>query len=204
MSRITDVSRLRGPLGELVDQLFGENGEERLAEFNLWLKRVTIRVLKLVAIVRVSGAKRFVARGAFGKDNPAGIKFWLGSNFTNIFLDKIEEDVPATELAIHTLSKASLDAPIRDELTPDREETFLAYLYELISRQPNGESSGKLLTDGKANIFYIRDAKGNPWAVNAYWGSVYRGWGVDAYPVSDPGEWSSGCQVVSQVSSSRT
>ena len=39
--KITDVSKLRGPLGELHDQILGENGEERLAELNLWLKRVT-------------------------------------------------------------------------------------------------------------------------------------------------------------------
>ena len=29
--KITDVSKLRGPLGELHDQILGENGEERLA-----------------------------------------------------------------------------------------------------------------------------------------------------------------------------
>ncbi len=44
--KITDVSKLKGPLTELNNQLFGENGEERLAELNLWLKRVTPEVKK--------------------------------------------------------------------------------------------------------------------------------------------------------------
>ena len=196
--RIIDVSKLKGPLGELHDQLFGENGEERLAELNLWLKRVT-SVLKRVATVHVCGAKRFVARAAFGKDNPAGVKFFLGGNFEKNFLGKIEENVPATELAVHTLTKASLDAPIRAELTSEREETTLAYLYELISRQPNGESAGPLLTDGKANVFYVRDAKGDLWAVRAGWYSVSREWGVGAYSVSSPDGWSAGSRVFSQV-----
>lgn len=38
--KIKDVSKLKGPLAELHNQLFGQNGEERLAELNLWLKRV--------------------------------------------------------------------------------------------------------------------------------------------------------------------
>lgn len=199
--RITDVSKLKGPLGELNNQLFGENGEERLAELNLWLKRVTVRVLKLVSTVHVCGAKRFIARGAFGKDNSAGIKFWLGDNFKNNFLEKIEKDVPAADLAVHALTKMFRDDSIRAELTSEHEETFLTHLYELIARQPNGEP-GKLLTDGKANIFYIRDAKGVFWAVIACWNSAYREWYFSARSVSLPFEWAVGCQVFSQVSRS--
>ena len=44
--RITDVSKLKGPLGELHDQLFGDNGEERLAGLNLWLKGVMTSTFK--------------------------------------------------------------------------------------------------------------------------------------------------------------
>ncbi len=43
--KISDVSKLRGPLGELMNQLLGQNGEERLAELNLWLKRVGVGIL---------------------------------------------------------------------------------------------------------------------------------------------------------------
>lgn len=35
-----DVSRLKGPLGELMDQFSGRNAEKRFQEFLLWLKRV--------------------------------------------------------------------------------------------------------------------------------------------------------------------
>ena len=193
--KITDVFKLRGPLGELNDQLFGENGEERLAEFNLWLKRVG-QLLKRSGTIRVSGAKRFVARGAFGPDNPAGVKFWLNENFKNNFLGKVEEGVPAAELAVQTLTKASRDSLIMDELG-DKKETFLSYLYELTSCQPRGEK-GDLSIDW-VYIFYIRDATGVIWAVDASWNSDFREWYVLADPVSSPVVWRSGPQVVSQV-----
>lgn len=193
-----DVSEMRGPLGELFEQCSGENGRARFEEFKLWLKRVTVSTLQLIATIHVCGAKRFVARGAFGKDNPAGIKFYLWDNFRNNLLDKIEENVPETTLAVYTLTKASTDGPIRNELS--NEKTTLAYLHELISAQPNGES-GLLLTDGKANIFYVLDAKGSLWAVRARWCSGSRGWVVSAGSVTDPDGWLAGCQVFSQVSS---
>jgi len=193
--KITDVFKLRGPLGELNDQLFGENGEERLAEFNLWLKRVG-QLLKRSGTIRVSGAKRFVARGAFGPDNPAGVKFWLNENFKNNFLGKVEEGVPAAELAVQTLTKASRDSLIMDELG-DKKETFLSYLYELTGRQPRGEIGD--LSVERVYLFYIRDATGKFWAVRADWRSHGREWCVFASPVSGPGEWFSGFRVVSQV-----
>ena len=194
--KITDVSKLRGPLGELNDQLFGENGEERLAEFNLWLKGVMVSILKLVAVVHVCGAKRFVARGAFGKDNPAGIKFFLGGNFEKNFLGKVEENVQAVELVGQILIRSSVDDPIMEELG-DCKETTLTYLYELVSRQSRGEA-GPLLTNGRANIFYIRDVNGNFWAVHARWCSTSCGWDVDAYSVARPDGWFAGCQVISR------
>lgn len=193
------LSEFEGPLGELVQQC--KSNRDRFEEFKLWLKKVRVRILKLVTTVHVCGAKRFVARGAFGKDNPAGIKFYLWGDFSNNFLDKIEEDIPAGELAIYTLTKGSVDGPIREELTSAYEETKLAYLYELVSRQPNGEA-GPLLTDGGANIFYIRDAKGQVWTVRAYWGSAHREWVLRAYSVANPVEWFAGNQVVSQASRS--
>ncbi|MEX1063783.1 MAG: hypothetical protein WED06_00400 [Candidatus Paceibacterota bacterium] len=196
--KITDVSKLRGPLGELHDQLLGENGEERLAELKLWLKRVT-SVLKRITTVQLRGRKHFVARVAFGEDNPAGIKFFLNEDFKNNFLDKVEKNIPATELSVDILTKQSKDEVIRRELTSEREETFLAYLYELVSHQPNGED-GPFPIDGKANIFYIRDAKDELWAVISGWYSCGRGWDVNACSVTSPDGWVVGYRVFSQVS----
>jgi len=197
--RITDVSKLKGPLGELNDQLFGENGEERLDALNLWLKGVVKKVLKFVRSISVPAVSKFVASEAFGDDNSAGIKFYLGGNFKTNFLGKIEENIPAAELNIHGLTKSSLDAPIRAELGAEHEETKLAHLYELLKKQARGEA-GNLLVSGYWNVFYMKDVAGNLWAVIARWNAGHREWYVSARSVTNPSEWDAGSQVGSRKS----
>ncbi|MEK9158208.1 MAG: hypothetical protein AAB638_03460 [Patescibacteria group bacterium] len=157
----------------------------------------TPKLLSLVATVSVPAVDKFFASVAFGDNNAAGIKFYLGSNFRENFLTKIEENISATELNIHTLIRASKDAPIRAELTPELEETTLRHLYELLKKQPQGQA-GALLTNGYANIFYIRDASGNLWAVGARWGADFREWDVDAVSVARPRDWNAGDRVGSR------
>ena len=87
--RITDVSKMRGPLNELNDQLFGDNGEERLAEFNLWLKVVVANLLKFVSEVSVGPVEKFrvAVADALGTEgvNKDGVRIgFLGDNFKRI------------------------------------------------------------------------------------------------------------------------
>jgi predicted metal-dependent peptidase len=100
------------------------------------------------------------------------------------------------ELRVSQLKKNSLDKPILAELG-DKAETTLSAIWELLTKQPNGES-GVLLTNGYANIFYVRDAKGVLWAVGARWSSG--GWYVCASSVEGPGGWNEGSQVFSRNS----
>ena len=88
-------------------------------------------------------------------------------------------------------------ADLKGILDAQREETTLAYLYELLSRQPKGES-GVLLTNGYATIFYIKDANGKLWAVRVYWRSYYGEWCVGADSVAYPDEWHGGYRVFSR------
>ena len=154
-------------------------------------------ILKRVSTVIVSGVSRFVAADAFGPDNPDGIQFYLQDNFKKYLLDKVEENIPAGKLAVHKLVTASLDAPIMAEIG-DHIETALAYLYELIRDQANGQF-GPLLIEGYTSIFYIRDAKGRLLAVYMFYLSSNRGWFVNASFVESPSEWGAGSQIFSQA-----
>lgn len=157
-------------------------------------------LLAFMSQVSVPAVKKFVTSKAFVIDTSATAKVkigYLGENFKTSFLAKVEKNIPATTLAVHRLIKNSLDQPIRDQLG-DKSETTLAQLYHLLCQQPNGEA-GPLLTNGYWNIFYIKDAKGQFWAVSARWNACYGDWLVDASRVDDPGEWFAGDQVVSQV-----
>ena len=89
-----------------------------------------------------------------------------------------------------TLSKDMLDSEILAEYKP--EEISLDELAYLL------ESKEGLLTNGYANIFYIKDEKGTLWAVLADWNSGRGGWHVHAFSVVRLSGWDAGRQVVSR------
>lgn len=141
-------------------------------------------LLEPITEVNVDGVDTFYASGSFTKNNTDGVKFYgFGSNFEANFLNKVEEPVEPDTLKVFRLKKDSLDAPIIAALGADH-ETKLAHLYDLLKKQKNGEK-GTLLTNGYANIFYIRDVNGILWAVRALW--LRGGWRVNADSVGASG-----------------
>lgn len=119
----------------------------------------------------------------------------MGSNFTQFFLPKVERNVPATEIRVHKLLQNSRDLGIRAEIGEEKEETTLGHLWERLKLQGNGQD-GVLLTNGWANIFYIRDTEGKLWAVCARW--YDDGWGLSANSVGDPRGWLAARRVCSR------
>jgi hypothetical protein len=135
------------------------------------------------------------AKDCFKKGNSDGVKFsGFGSNFTSNFLKKVEDGVPKGELKAHKLLCGSKDPAIITALG-DSHETYLGDLYCLLTQQHEGED-GLLLTNGYANIFYIRDAEGILWAVNAGWNGG--GWRVGANSIDNPDGWNADRQVFSR------
>lgn len=192
-----------GQLNALVKILGGEEVVHGILNKSVEVVVNTVKLLRQLTIVSAAGIQKFAAAGAFGENNPDGIKFYLWKNFQNNFLGKIEEDVPAATIAVHRLEKSSRDQGIMAELGIDLETKKgvikLAHFFELIKAQANGQE-GQLLVNGYANIAYIEDENGKLWAVSADWGSDGRGWDVYASSVEDPREWRDGGRVLSQVS----
>ena len=156
----------------------------------------TAGLLKPVATVSIPAVSRFVAKDHFTVGTSEVKIGWLGDNFREHFLAKVEKRVPTIDLAISTLVSGSLDAPILAELS-DKAETTLASLWHLLCQQRSGQA-GALLTNGYSNIFYIRDTGGVLWAVNARWNVSYGGWDVEAFPVGGPRRGNAGRLVVSR------
>lgn len=139
--------------------------------------------LSYVTSVQVAGTKKFIAADAFGANNPAGIKFFLGNNFKKYFLGKIEENVESATLNIHHEFMAELGA--------EKRVIKLAHFYELIKTQASGQE-GPLLVNGHANIIAsgIEDENGSLWPVNAFWRSLFfRAWFIGAFSVESTDEW---------------
>lgn len=156
------------------------------------------KILELVTPVKVTAVKKFVAAERFkAGETVDGVKYSssFGDNFNKHFLLKIEEDVQAADLRVHKLLRKSKDLGIRTEIGEDKEETSLTHLHQCLKRQGNGEK-GTLLTNGYANIFYIRDNEGILLAVNASW--FDGGWGLYARSVGSPCDWSADYQVFSR------
>lgn len=195
-----------GLLSDLMDANFGQVNRD---EFRKVLGLIPVEpkpapvpqpILAHVTVVEVAGIGKFTAADHFKEDTSKKATVaigWLGDNFKSHFLGKIEENVPATTLRVHCLTRDSLDKDIRAELTPETEETTLTCLWNLLSKQPRGQK-GILLTDGRANVFYIKDARGNLWAVGAGWDSPDGRWRVHAPSVTDPRGWLEGDQVFSR------
>lgn len=167
------------------------------------LEPVPELLLDFIGTVEVPAiTEMFVARDKFVRNTgkKARVKIsYLGDNFTEQFLGKIEEPFAGGMLRYGTLRKSSVDGPIIAELSgKQKAETMFAEMFTLMERQGNGQS-GSLLTNGYANIFYIRDIKGVLWAVDCYWNDD--GWRVNACSVENPYSWNDGHHVFSCNSS---
>ena len=182
-----DVSALKGPLGELMDQCSGPNGEARFEEFKLWLKKVS-GLFKHLRDVALGPISEFKAAEKFTKSN-SEVKFCdFGGNFKKLFLNLVEAPVSAATVSVSELLNNSLDAPIRTELG-DGHVITLGQFYEMLKVLPK---------DGTWFIAYIVGNDGNVWAVDAGWRSFDEGWSVGADSVDGQDEWRAGSQVLSR------
>ena len=128
--------------------------------------------------------EKFVAKEKFVKDSKE-VKFYgIWDIFTEWFLSddgKIEDPIGSQELRYGNLTKDSVDRPIIEELGGEaKAETTLSELYHLLKKQAKGEA-GDLLTNGYANIFYIKNTEDVLRAVHVRW--YDDGWNVLAYSV---------------------
>lgn len=138
-----------------------------------------LKVLRPVVATRESPQTPFNADTTFFSKN-AGVKIYdRGSSFTLWFKGKVEENVPTGNLVPFTLTKSAYDNEIITDLGgEEKAETTLGEIWQLLLKQPTGQS-GLLLTNGYANIFYVRDREGKLRAVDVRW-VAGSGWFVNA------------------------
>ena len=184
----------------LINKLGGIEGAKAFLRDTVEIVRT--KILDMLGTTTTSATTvKFIAKDKFRKDSKE-VKFYgIWDNFTNWFLagnGKIEEPLGEQELRYGNLTKDSVDGPIIQELGGEaKAETTLTELYELLKKQTNGED-GDLLTNGCANIFYIRDTSGVLRAVLVRW--RVDGWRVLAYSVVSPYDCHAGRRVFSRNS----
>lgn len=190
-----------GALSDLLDAKPESFDREAYRRF-LGLKPLKPPLLIPVGTATVAATMiQFVARDHFvmntKKNVPVKISY-LRDNFTTWFLGKEEQPFAGSTLRFGKLSRRSVDGPIIAELGgEEKAETTLTEFHALLQAQKDGEN-GPLLTNGYANIFYVRDVNGVLRAVGAGWDGG--GWHVVARPVTDPYGWGYGSRVFSRNS----
>jgi len=201
------LRQIAGPLKDLLDKLSGAEGSEwveALKKFlrkeNPWpqVQKAAPDLLQLITTVTIPAIKTFSPEGRFQVGERDGVKIgWVGDNAKRLMRGMVEEAVEQTTLRIHTLKEPSSDGPIIAELGGEEViTTTWGQMYEMMRRQGHGQE-GNLLTNGYANIFYIKCSDGI-WAVCCRWRSRYADWRVGANPVTFPLRWGAGCQVASR------
>lgn len=123
--------------------------------------------------------------------------YYLGPDVRRLFGDMEFELPNKVELQSKTLDRPMTDKEILSEWKP-KEVGLSDIAYALIN---HGEC--KLLRNGWANIFYIRDSSGTFWAFKASWCDG-RGWSVNLCSVASDGPWSAGYRALSQSFGSGT
>jgi hypothetical protein len=195
------AGQLNAMVKKLMEQV-GEKGPDLLLQGKLKIEILKDKIINWLGTTTVPATtEKFVACEQFVK-NSKEVKFYgFWDNFTNWFLSgdgKIEEPIGESELRYGKLTKGSVDSLIIEELGgEEKSETTLTEMFALLKKQANGKE-GALLTNGRANIFYIRDATGVLRTVRVYWNGHDYCWGVGAFPVEDTSEWYADDQVVSR------
>lgn len=142
-------------------------------------------------------SRRFVTNESFTKSNTK-VKFgYIDERVTKLFGKS--QDVPAGELAVNMLLLGKHDPEIMVALGPQSVRFVkLGQFYQLIEAQGHGQE-GPLLVNGYANISYVLDENGAPWAVSAGWRPGCGDWFVSIVSVARLVGWCAGDRVLSQV-----
>ncbi len=157
----------------------------------------TTRLLEPVGTVSVpAGTEPFPVRERF--ERAPGIRFSaVWTEFKKRFYGIVEGPAAEMQLRKYKLLRIAPDGPIIAELGgAAKVEARIAAAFELVARQGEGEE-GILQTNGFANIFYLRDAKGVLCAVRVGWDG--EGWVIDAISVEDPLAWNGKHEIFAPV-----
>jgi hypothetical protein len=129
--------------------------------------------------------------------NRAGLYVWDSVSWRILSDAQPTEKADAVPLRCYDLKKIALDPHIRSELPSNHVFDFSEFswiLALLIGHQLHGEA-GPLLTNGYANIFYLRTGPGL-FSVSAPW--IDDRWELRGWDLEGSGKWAAGHRVFSR------
>lgn len=166
------------------------------------------RLLQKPLTVRVHAVPKFVVKDWFKENNnsPGKAKVrinYVSNSFLGRFFSKVEENVPAAGLTIHTLTKTFTAEQLLEKFE-SLPAIHLAHIWELLTNQGRGQR-GDLLVNrdpnatgyARDNICIVTDRYGFPAIVSIFWSAHYGGWLINVYSGYDGCvRWDAGSQVI--------
>ncbi len=142
--------------------------------------------------IGLPSVKRFAVRDKLRIDVNSELPIiYLDSELRIGFPDLVEENVPAMTVRQHRLLRSSMDrsilADLGDRNFPEirKARVSFAHVFEFL----------KVADRSKDFIFYVENARGLAYAINAFW--FRKGWNIKASPVSYPRVWCPGNYIIS-------
>lgn len=129
------------------------------------------------------GKEKFCFKDDFVVDISDKAKVKISSidpKFQNWFIAKEEDVLGECVIYGRELKQKACDVDILADLDDEGDEITITEVYAMLKLQPNGEK-GKLLTNGRTNIFYVLDDCGCLCTVGVRWDN--HGWKILAIPV---------------------
>ncbi len=164
--------------------------EPQLAEF-LNKKQIHFgRLLKVVSDIQLEATKSFKTREFFKTKDNGGIFAHVDGDIFNYFHDEVK-DSPAKELASYEFTENITEENIVADAKSSNiyEEVDLAHIMQICKRHIIGGEK-LLLEGGKANLFWIRNKKGELCEVGV--GLGVGGWVVSTSPFDPSDGWGLG------------
>ncbi|MBI2669793.1 MAG: hypothetical protein HYX20_01430 [Candidatus Yanofskybacteria bacterium] len=145
------------------------------------------KLLKPVDKTNVFGMSKFTYKGNF-KEGENGISL-INANFSRYFRSKIELNIQDISLNIYEAIEWC-DSSVFKFLQREKEEFFLAHLFNLLKNQPDDKTAGPLLTHCTSNLFLITGTNGVCRIVDVGFsgkaGFYEAGWFLHAHSMRNP------------------
>ncbi len=203
---MSDFNSTYRQIGDLGNKMGGDEGVKRFLSGELVLvERSKLSAgpaalrLQFRESVAVAACK-FTVNDSFTKSNNKVKFIHINDEDLARLFGNSQKYASASELAVHRIIQASHDPEVMVALGPYHSKRFikLGQFYQLIEVQGWGQE-GPLLVNGYANIAYVLDENGAPWAVDAFWSRDHGGWYVLVYSIAHQYTWPAGSQVFSQA-----
>ncbi len=187
VKNLMKVTGIKDP-NEAVDSF--NRGEWALTRISLDLLILVTPVITPTTTIPFVAGEKFVVNTA--ADAQVKISY-IGRNFSENFLSKVEKPFLASTLKIARLSENATSRSIVKEIGGIVwAETTLTEMWARMEAQGHGQA-GTLLTNGLSNIFFIRDSKGAYFTVRCLWQND--GWDCGAISDGNLSRWNAGSLV---------